>query len=95
MRYCWITCSPKQENPRVGTYYACNEIKWLVGDGLELWNKVSHQEIMGSYEYIQPLVIKDINSIESKENLKNAIRIVKENPRFGLSVQLHKYIDIR
>jgi 7-carboxy-7-deazaguanine synthase len=87
----WVTCSPKTW---VGEWWRFNELKWLVGDGQELWQKVVDKWLppgLPAFQFLQP-----VWGPNYKKNLKRAIELVKQHPRlFRLGVQLHKYIGVK
>jgi len=84
----WVTCSPKEEiDPDDWCYI--DELKWLTGDGKELWKSVVEKNLwhLCAWNFIQP--------VWGKINYENAIKIVKENPGFRLGVQLHKLLEFK
>lgn len=101
MEEAWITLSPKKKEDlhrRVGPYdYSprkfklAHELKFLVGDGHDLWATLNLQELQQhSYCYLQPVWGPNYGA-----NLKEAIRLVKDFPStFRLSIQTQKYINV-
>ncbi len=99
----WITCSPKVYNRKISFPSFCvNEIKLVVSEEVKKFykgrcfgNVLNDIFIGGStkavHYYLQPCA--DPKSGES--NIKEVIQLVKENPRWKLSLQTHKMINIR
>ncbi|MGW8177354.1 MAG: 7-carboxy-7-deazaguanine synthase QueE [bacterium] len=86
----WITVSPKEPRRLWPRYIS--EIKWLVGDGRELWQDAIRLG-MRTPQFLQPV---QGNVFETERNTKTAISLVKEYPNlFRLSAQLHKIWGVR
>lgn len=90
----FITLSPKfefTENAQL-SQTECDELKVIFYSDSD--NDMSfYDSIKARYKYIQPCATndKDIN----QENIINAIRYVRENPEWRLSLQIQKIINIR
>lgn len=91
----WLAVSPKVALPRWPHYI--REIKWLVGDGLELWRLPleSHTvKASAEHHFLQPVwnykkAIWDIN-------MRAAVELAKQYPDlFRLGLQAHKYLGVR
>ena len=82
----WITCSPKIWPLTLKRY---NELKWLVGDGKDLWRHSLEEGPFAAYEYLQPVWAEDW-----KQTTQQAIQLVKKYPRFRLGVQLHQLLNV-
>jgi len=78
----WVTVSPKVGVKYEGVIY-CDEVK-VVLDG-KADPERARESIRAKHYYIQPC----------SENFEPAIRFVKENPEWRLSIQTQKLIDIR
>lgn len=91
----WLAVSPKAALARWPQYI--NEIKWLVGDGKELWRLAveSHQvRVSSSIHIIQP--VWSPNGSIWDNNMRSAIELTKTYPElFRLGLQVHKYIGVR
>lgn len=84
----WVTCSPKTVVFEVD---GCDEVKYLVGDDLEIWRHyLEEPPCIGIQEFLQP-----VWNNYYEDNLRKAIEIAKEHPRFRISLQTHKYTRIR
>jgi organic radical activating enzyme len=94
----WVTLSPKEEKNIQKASFA-HEVKWLVGDGEELWkHKLKDGAIgQGIPHFLQPVTgDSGIHGVEYERNLKETLRLVKLHPHtFRLGVQLHKYLRIK
>lgn len=90
----WIVCSPK-EPIKEDDWDFVNEFKWLLGDGKDLWKDLIDKNLyhLVAWNFIQPVWDKDRE--KRIKNYKDAIKLVKENPKLRLSVQLHKFIGIK
>lgn len=87
----WVTCSPKSQfvdHGKVVLTHA-SEVK-VVFDGK---HEVSDQGIDAPYYYVQPCDVG--NEEKNVEILKQTIRFVEEHPKWQLSIQLHKVLNIR
>ena len=93
--YWWLAVSPKAALPKWPQYIS--ELKWLVGDGKELWRLAveSHPvRVCTDIHILQPVwsptqAVWDINVRAANELAKTYPAIF----RFGL--QMHKYIGVR
>jgi len=82
----WVTISPKPNNPVIWT--SCSEVKVICDtllNPLKFVNEESHHFLEAFHYYMQPC----------SEDFPPAIRFVKENPRWTLSVQTQKVIGVR
>ncbi len=87
----WITCSPKMAFVANGTLVIkeASEVK-VVFDGI---HDVSDFGISAPYYYVQPCDVGDIE--KNSQILKQAVAFVESNPKWQLSLQLHKIINVR
>ena len=81
----WVTISPKTKLSDEQLNRA-DEIKILYG--------LFDDEYIKSLPESKPVLIQPLE-IDGKTNVNEAMEFVKENPRFKLAVQLHKYLGIR
>lgn len=87
----WITCSPKSAfvaNGAVAIKEA-SEVK-VVFDGI---HEVSDCGIAANYYYVQPCDVGDKD--RNAQILKQTVAFVQSHPRWHLSLQLHKIINVR
>ncbi|MDD2960651.1 MAG: radical SAM protein [Muribaculaceae bacterium] len=89
----WITLSPKtgfeggDDSPLFIT--KCNELKVVfTGQGLE-----QYFEIEASFYYLQPCATGD--NAKDRINTQATIKAVMDDPRWNLSLQTHKLLNIR
>ena len=91
----WITCCPKEgfllellEDSRVA------EWKFLVGPGFneEALRRFQHADKLGRAIFIQP--VGEIDK-HLRENLDRCLELLKRNPSWRLSAQLHKWLEVR
>ena len=91
----WITVSPK----------IANRGKWLLKKGNELKLLYSSQDLsffensQFDHFFLQPIEIKTKagkrDEKETHKQIEKTIKAVKENPKWKLSIQLHKEIGIK
>ena len=99
LRLDWIACSPKSGYLRENTP-CIKEFKFLAGEDFSLAhmkqflldNHVHIDSDLGPLVYLQP--INYTNTILG-DNLERAIKIVKDVPGLRLSVQMHKFLQVR
>lgn len=86
----WVTVSPKSQNNLECT--VCEECKvvWTGKEDLG-WFRTN---IYADYYYLQPCFVKD-DPKATMINIREVIEIVKKNPDWRLSAQVHKLINIR
>jgi len=87
LRFDWISVSPKEPNVHPSVARSATEVKLLWG--------VVDLEVLRNFScdvYIQP--VNGMNFVDTK-NFKRVFRFIRENPRFNLSVQLHKLVGVR
>lgn len=99
----WLTISPKDlylgEKAKVRHWF-CNEIK-VVWDGVVDINNYINKYIYAKIEdyyikpllYIQPCDTGDID--KNKEIINKCVEFVKQNPKWKLSIQLQKILNVR
>ena len=86
----YITCSPKQHFERIKELIPhAHELRFPMANGDELPNL---QELPEADNYLLSPIF-DANKL-NKENLDYCVKLIKENPQWSLSVQLHKLIKI-
>ena len=82
----WVTVSPKEDIP-LDKLPKFNEVKLLFDetrlDYIQLFNRD------GIIAFIQPI------DRSGKMNIQETVKFIKQNPRFRLSVQIHKLIGIQ
>jgi len=94
----WITCCPKRvSNTPIlarGIPKLADEWKLLVGSQFDksYIEYIDEQVSPDTPRYLQP-----INGVHEvwKENLEHCLRLLKNNPHWKLSAQLHKYLEVR
>ena len=87
----WVCLSPKrQKPPSEENYKAANELKVIIFDDDDLlWaEKCSKQVSENCILYLQP------EWSTREKNTQKIIEYIKKNPKWKLSVQLHKYLLI-
>jgi organic radical activating enzyme len=87
----WITLSPKRfKKPLEGIYQKAHELKMVIYALSDLeWAQEEAKKVSDSCKLlIQPEWSK------SSKNLPILIEFVKENPRWQVSLQTHKFMDI-
>lgn len=91
----WVTCSPKIGFDR--TLLGSNEVdEWKILAGPKF-----DEERTRTFEKLdffkRPLFIQPIGDINShlKENVQRCLELLKRNPTWRLSAQLHKYLELR
>lgn len=88
----WVTVSPKQEyvgeigHPVINQ---ANEVK-VVYDGI---HQISNFGIQADYYYIQPCDTGD--NKRNKEIIKQCVEFIKKNPKWRLSLQTQKILNVR
>lgn len=82
----WVTCSPKYE-PVVLKY--CDELK-VVYEGQDM---EQYDSIYSPHRYLQPCDIKDEQ--KNRENTNDVIEYVKKHPRWRISLQTQKILNVR
>lgn len=92
----WVTVSPKSGMEGGGEYNIrvrhANELKVVdVGQPLEPYFSLPCVD-EGTEMFLQPCFVDDEE--KCRENRLRAIRRVLEDPRWTLSVQIHRYLDI-
>jgi organic radical activating enzyme len=87
----WICLSPKRQKPPLANYYeSANELKVIIFEEDDLlWaeecaNKVNNSCVL----FLQPEWSK------SEKTCKMVVDYVKNNPKWNMSVQTHKYLRI-
>ena len=89
-RSTWITCSPKRGFLE-DVIHRADEIKLLIDPGFKL-SDVPEVILNHHLVYVQP-----VNSELSvdQDNVKLCLDLLREMPHWNLSVQLHKFINVR
>lgn len=87
----WITCSPKSAFVANGavTITEASEVK-VVFDGI---HEVGDCGISAKYYYVQPCDVGDKE--RNSQILQQTLAFVESHPRWQLSLQLHKIINVR
>lgn len=92
---CWVTLSPKAHlNPnypvKPEAWDRCNEIKIVISGGNEI---DFYQEQLDRYRGKQPVYLQpEWEGIEF--TLPLTLELIKQNPSYKLSAQMHKYIGV-
>ena len=103
--YDWITLSPKRHSPPKNYFLKnCNEVKIIINDKKdiefaeeikkEILRNIQNSKILDTSDkqnkmyYLQP-------AWNNKNGLSLAIDFVKNNPDWNLSLQTHKYLEIK
>jgi 7-carboxy-7-deazaguanine synthase len=88
----WICLSPKTNQPPLPEFFAsAQELKVIIYNLQEdlQWAEENAKKVLdGTYLYLQP------EWSRRKENTPQIIEYIKKNPKWKLSVQLHKYLGI-
>ncbi len=86
-----LTVAP-EEGYKLITLARADEIKILVGDDVTAKSILQDFEVWADKIWIQP-----INNYDTlnRENVDRCLRIIEEEPKFRLSIQLHKVIGVR
>lgn len=87
----WICVSPKKQKPPLpDLYLIANELKVIIyNDEDFIWAEEASEHINASCKlYLQP------EWSRRNENTPKIVEYIKKNPKWNLSVQLHKYINI-
>ena len=102
--YDWITLSPKRHSPPTNYFLKnCNELKFIINDkkdldfAVEIRKKIlkiskdekkKNSNFPEKKYFLQP-------SWKNKDGFSFAIDFVKKNPTWNLSIQTHKYLNIK
>jgi len=90
-QWSWITISPKaQQHPLPENYQYANELKVVIQKEQDfLWAEKNASEVQSHVVlYLQP------EWSRFREILPHIIRYIKDNPKWRLSVQVHKFLNI-
>ena len=82
----WFTCSPKEHV----TVTRCNELKCLFDGNAD---NVSDHGITADYYYLQPCDVGD--AARNAAIPAACVEYIKQPPKWRLSLQTHKLIDIK
>lgn len=80
----WLTVSPKQKP----VHQRCSEVKVVFTDA----EHVSDSELEADYYYLQPCDTGD--PVRNKVITQACVEYIKQHPKWRLSLQTHKLIDI-
>ena len=83
----WVTVSPKVPEEAVLQRVA-DEVKYVVAEGRAL----PETRVEAGHYWISPAFEGDR---VDRRTLEWCIRLVQENPKWGLSVQMHKFLGVR
>lgn len=91
----WVAVSPKTWLGVMPAYV--DEIKWLVGDGVELWHQAINNPVCMNKKVLQILQpVWEANKSVRARNLATSIYLAKEYPGlFRMGTQQHKQWGIR
>lgn len=88
----WITCSPKFEfcsNANI-KLHRIDELKVVFKHGQDM---SKYDNIIAQEYYVQPCDVKD--NQENTENIRQVINFIKLNPKWKLSLQTQKILNVR
>lgn len=94
-QFAWITCSPKDGfDYSLLTNDLVDEWKILVGPK---FNEQWAREFAAADTHKRPFYIQPIGDINShlKENVQHCLELLKRNPEWRLSGQMHKWLEVR
>ena len=90
----WITLSPKRHSPpRLDNLLSCQELKVVVQNTEDLNFAKKMADLIKSNKNKQPQLFLQAGW-ENKEGQKIAIKFVKNNPNWRLSMQTHKWLGV-
>lgn len=91
----WLTISPKHKFTNAKTVVKwCDEVKLLVDEETDFIDlKYLQDTIDANYYYLQPIDTK--NDINNGVNTLKAIQFAKENPRWRISLQTQKILNVQ
>lgn len=86
----WITLSPKKHLPPIEENFTkCHELKVIIGNSADLeWAELCASKVYHNNIYLQPEWGK------RKTSIPIVIDYIKKNPKWRLSVQMHKLLNI-
>lgn len=87
----WVCLSPKKQKPPLNeNYKAADELKVIIfnNDDIRWAEKCAEKVSENCFLYLQP------EWSRRTENIPKIIEYIKKNPKWKLSVQLHKYLLI-
>ena len=94
--YDWVTVSPKYRFVSAKTQLnrLINEVKLVANlQTTQEWLSEAENNLHANYYYLQPC---DTGETEkNKEIIEHVITLVKENPTWKISIQLHKMLGVR
>lgn len=90
----WVTCSPKFQYVKNGNLVLkeANEFKFVIDERID-FEDIKKLELKSNYFFIQPCDTG--NFTINTEIMKRCIDIIKENPKYRLSLQTQKIINVR
>lgn len=90
----WVTCSPKFQYVKNGDLVLkeANEYKFVIDENVD-FEQIKSLDIKSNYFFIQPCDTG--NFTVNTEIMKRCIDIIKENPKYRLSLQTQKIINVR
>ena len=90
----WITLSPKRHSPpRLETLVSCQELKIVIQTKEDLYFAEKMADLITSNRTIKPQFFLQAGW-ENEEGKKLAIKFVKNNPNWRLSMQTHKWLGL-
>jgi len=90
----WITLSPKRHSPpRLDNLLSCQELKVVIQNAEDLLFAKKMADLIKNNGKIKPQFFLQAGW-ENKEGQKLAIKYVKNNPDWRLSMQTHKWLGV-
>ena len=90
----WITLSPKRHSPpRLDNLLSCQELKVVVQNAEDLLFAKTMSDLIKNNGKIKPQLFLQAGW-ENEEGQKLAIKFVKNNPDWRLSMQTHKWLGV-
>ena len=87
----WICLSPKKQNPPLPeAYNKSNELKVIINNRDDLkWAEINAKKVIESCKlFLQP------EWSNYKNIIKEIVQYVKDNPKWSISLQIHKFMGI-
>ena len=86
----WVSCSPKTaEHTLKADNGNCNELRYVLAKDRAL----PKPHLLAEYYYLSPVFTPDMRI--DYESLGWCIKLIHEEPKWRLSVQYHKFLNLR
>ena len=90
----WITLSPKRHSPpRLENLLSCQELKVVIQNDEDLLFAKKMADLIKNNGKIKPQLFLQAGW-ENEEGQRLAIKYVKNNPHWKLSMQTHKWLGV-